>query len=123
MKLAFESHKISKDKFHPVDEHIIVTGMKFDERITRGGIILPDDDEKSSGIRPRWSQIYKLGPNYNGELKEGDWILVSHGRWTRGIKIEDEGGERTIRRVDPKDILLVSDTPMEDETFTTKMVV
>ncbi len=120
-KLAFEPHKISKEKFHAIGEHIIVSDMKFDERITHGGIILPQDDMKSQGIRPRWAKIYALGPDYKGELKLDDWILVSHGRWTRGINIEDESGERTIRRVDPNDILLASDTPMDDETWSDKV--
>ena len=38
-------------------------------------------------------------------------VCVAHGRWTRGIEIEDADGKRTIRRVDPDDILLVSDEP------------
>ena len=37
-------------------------------------------------------------------------------RWTRGLEIEDSEGEKTIRRVDNKDILMVSDEPMQDET-------
>jgi hypothetical protein len=47
--------------------------------------------------------------------------MVAHGRWTRGIDIEDENGPTTIRRIDPKDILLVSDIPMVDETQSTKV--
>lgn len=121
MKSSFEPHKIEKDKFHAIGEHIIVTGMKFVERITTGGIILPNDDMKSSGIRPRWCKIYALGPDYTGDLKVGDWILVSHGRWTRGIDIEDEDGKKSIRRVDPNDILLVSDEEMDDETMSDKV--
>jgi co-chaperonin GroES (HSP10) len=120
MKLAFEPHKITKDKFIPIDQHIIVTDMKFDERKTKGGIILLNDDKKSEGIRPRWARIYKLGPNYNGDLSEGQYILISHGRWTRGIEVEDEEGKKVLRRVDPNDILIVSDELMEDETISDK---
>lgn len=120
-KLAFEPHRIKREQFHAIGEHIIVTDMKFEERITRGGIIIPQDDMKSQGIRPRWARVYALGPDYNGEIKEGNWILVSHGRWTRGIDIEDETGERTIRRVDPNDILLLSEEQMNDETWSDKV--
>lgn len=120
-KLAFEPHRIKREQFHAIGEHIIVTDMKFEERITRGGIIIPQDDMKSQGIRPRWARVYALGPDYNGEIKEGNWILVSHGRWTRGIDIEDETGERTIRRVDPNDILLLSEEQMSDETWSDKV--
>lgn len=120
-KLAFEPHKIKRENFHAIGEHIIVTDMKFEERITRGGIIIPQDDMKSQGIRPRWARVYALGPDYKGEIKEGNWILVSHGRWTRGIDIADETGERTIRRVDPNDILLLSEEQMSDETWSDKV--
>lgn len=122
-KLAFEPHRIKRSQFHPIGEHIIVTDMKFEERISKGGIIILNDDMKSSGIRPRWARIYAIGPDYKGDLKEGQYILISHGRWTRGINIEDEDGERAIRRVDPNEILLVSDEPMADETWTDKVVV
>lgn len=120
-KLAFEPHRIKREQFHAIGEHIIVTDMKFEERITRGGIIIPQDDMKSQGIRPRWARVYALGPDYKGEIKEGNWILVSHGRWTRGIDIEDETGDRTIRRVDPNDILLLSEEQMSDETWSDKV--
>ena len=123
LKKAFEPHKFTKSQFKPIGEHIIVTDMKFEERISKGGIIIPNDDMKNSGIRPRWCKIYAIGPEYNGELKEGQYILVSHGRWTRGINVEDETGKKALRRVDPNDILLVSDEPMEDETWTDKVVV
>jgi co-chaperonin GroES (HSP10) len=117
-KLAFEPHKIPRDNFRPIGAHIIVSDMKFEHRITNGGILLPNDDMKSAGIRPRWAQIYAIGSEYDGgELVVGDWILISHGRWTRGIDIEDESGKKTLRRVDPNDILMVSDQYMPDETM------
>jgi len=45
--------------------------------------------------------------------------MVAHGRWTRGIDINDGSSDhkRTIRKIDPNDILLVSDSlerPMDD---------
>jgi hypothetical protein len=47
----------------------------------------------------------------------GQWVCVAHGRWTRGIEVEDETGKKTLRRVDPKDLLIVSDEQPQDETF------
>lgn len=117
-KPAYSPTKVSK--LQPLGETIIVSNMKFDVRLSSGGIILPNDDMKSSGIRPRWAKVYAVGPEQR-EIKVGDFILISHGRWTRGIKIEDQDGERTIRKVDPNDILLVSDEPMEDETMSDKV--
>ena len=118
MKLAFESHKFSKDNFKPIGKHIIVSDMEFDERITTGGIVLLSDNRKDHGIRPRWAQIYALGSEFqDDEIKVGKWICIAHGRWTRGIDVEDETGEKTLRRVDENDILLISDEPVYDLTI------
>ena len=118
MKLAFEPHKFKKEEFKPIGKHIIVSDMEFDERITTGGIVLLSDNRKDTGIRPRWAQIYALGSDFqDDEIKVGKWICISHGRWTRGIDVEDETGEKTLRRVDENDILLVSDEPVNDLTF------
>ena len=119
-KPAFSPTKVDSLRFFK--DHIIVSDMKFDERVTSGGIILMDDDKKSSGIRPRWAKIYGLGPEQNDpQLEIGKWILISHGRWTRGITVETPSGKQTLRKVDPNDILLVSDEPMEDETMSDKV--
>lgn len=115
MKLAFEAHKFNRDQFKPLGKHVIVTDMEFSERITHSGIIIPNDDKKSEGIRPRWAKVYAIGPEFESdEITIGSWILISHGRWTRGIDVEDETGKKTLRRVDTNDILLVSDEPIED---------
>ena len=122
MKLAFEPHKFSKDNFKPIGKHIIVSEMTFDERITHAGIIIPNDDMKSTGIRPRWAQVYALGSEFDDDdIKVGTWICISHGRWTRGIDVEDETGKHTLRRVDPNDILLISDEPVNDLTMSDKV--
>lgn len=89
---------------------VLVTEMNFRERVTSSGIILHADDGTTAGIRPRWGEIYRVGPDQR-DVQEGQWVCVAHGRWTRGIEIEDTDGKRTIRRVDPEDILLVSDEP------------
>ena len=115
-KLAFEAHRIQRQSLRPLNDSVIVADMVFDERITTGGIVLLNDNGKGTGIRPRWAQVYAVGPEQQ-DVKVGDWILVAHGRWTRGIDVEDESGKRTLRRVDPADILLQSEQPMQDETF------
>ena len=115
-KLAFEAHKIQRQSLRPLNDSVVVADMVFDERITTGGIVLLNDNGKGTGIRPRWAQVYAVGPEQQ-DVKVGDWILIAHGRWTRGIDIEDETGKHTLRRVDPNDILLQSDDPMQDETF------
>ena len=119
-KPAFSPTKVDSLRF--MYDNIIVSDMKFDERISKGGIVLLDDDKKSSGIRPRWAKIYGLGPDVKDpQLEIGKYILISHGRWTRGITVETPSGKVTLRKVDPNDILLVSDEPMEDETMSDKV--
>lgn len=115
---AFQAHRVNE--LRALKDSVIVTDMIFSERLTTGGILLLNDDTKLSGIRPRWCKIYAVGPEQE-HLKVGEYILVSHGRWTRGIKIEDDSGERTIRKVDIKDILMVSDEPVEDQTMSDKV--
>lgn len=117
-KAAFSPYKIKT--LHPLRDNIIVSDMTFDERISNGGIVILNDDMKSSGIRPRWAKVYAIGPDQK-DVKVGQYILISHGRWTRGIKIEDENGEHTIRKVDNNDVLMVSDEPVNDQTMSDKV--
>jgi co-chaperonin GroES (HSP10) len=116
MKMAFSAHRWNKEQFKPLHDSVIVGEMVFDERFTTGGIVLLNDNGKSTGIRPRWGKIYAIGPEQK-HVQVGQWICVAHGRWTRGFDIEDENGPQTLRKIDPKDILLISDELPQDETF------
>ena len=115
---AFSATKVSG--LTALHDSIIVSDMSFDERITHGGIVLPNDDMKSSGIRPRWGKVYAIGPEQK-DIQVGQYILIAHGRWTRGIKIDDGDGEKVIRKVDNKDMLLISDEPVNDSTLSDKV--
>lgn len=117
-KLAFAAHKVKALK--PLNDTIIVSDMHFDQRISNGGIILINDDMKSSGIRPRWAKVYAVGPEQK-DVQVGQYILISHGRWTRGVKIDDGTGEKVIRKVDNNEILLISDEPVNDQTLSDKV--
>lgn len=114
-KAAFAPHRVSKLKV--LRDNVLVSDMEFKGRQLSSGIILPSDNGKSAGIRPRWGQVYEVGPEQH-DVRPGQWICVAHGRWTRGLEIEDSTGPKTIRKVDPKDILLVSDEhPGSDDTI------
>lgn len=118
MKTAFAPHRFNKSQFKPLRDHVIVADMNFtNTRTLNSGIVLLQDNGKASGIRPRWGQVYAVGPDQT-DVVPGQWICVAHGRWTRGVEIEDETGVKTIRRIDHKDILLVSDDePGTDDTI------
>lgn len=109
IKAAFQPHQIRQQQLKPLHKDVIVTDMNFDVRISNGGIILPNDNGTGSGIRPRWGRVYAIGKDQQ-DVRVGQWICVAHGRWTRGVDIEDESGKRTIRKIDPDDILLISDS-------------
>lgn len=115
MKPAFSPTKIQQ--LRALNDSVIVRDMEFKGRQLSSGVILLSDNGKADGIRPRWAQVYAIGPEQK-DVKVGQWVCVAHGRWTRGLDVEDdENGALTIRRVDPKDILLVSDEhPGADDT-------
>jgi hypothetical protein len=122
MTAAFSPHQLKKLQIRALKKDVLVTDMSFDQRITQSGLILLNDNGTGLGIRPRWGQVYAVGSQQQ-DVTVGQWVLVAHGRWTRGIDIEDESGKRTIRKIDPKDILLISDaTEMpQDDTMSTAM--
>jgi co-chaperonin GroES (HSP10) len=97
----------------PLHDSIIVTDMDFNDRKLASGILLLGDDGKTDGIRPRWSKVYAIGPEQQ-DVKLGQWILVEHGRWSRGLKIVKNDEEFVIRRVDPEAIIFVSDEEPEN---------
>jgi len=100
-----------------IRDHILVTEMTFKERKLSSGIVLLNDDGKTSGIRPRWAKVYAVGPEQT-EIQVGQWIFVEHGRWSRGIEVEVDNEQLTLRRVDPKSIIFVSDQePDQDDTI------
>ena len=114
MTTAYNSVKIKN--FTALRDTIIVSDMNFNEKLSYGGIIIPNSDGKLEGIHPRWGEVYAVGPKQK-DVKVGQYVCVKHGRWTRGHEIEDSNGTRTIRRIDPADILLVSNEPIQDETL------
>jgi len=112
-KAMFEPHRITG--FRALHDNVVVTDMPFSERKLNSGIVLLNDNGTGSGIRPRWAEVYAVGPEQH-DVQVGQWICVAHGRWTRGVEVDD-GVLRTIRKVDIKDILLVSDEPVQDDTI------
>ena len=96
----------------PLKKRVLVSDMHFGETKTKGGIILTDDDGSESGIHPRWGKVYAIGDQQE-DVTVGQWVLVSHGRWSRGFKVKKEGVELEVRMIDENDILLVSDEEPE----------
>ena len=111
---SYDAKKIKS--FRALQNYVIVTDMNFKEKISYGGIIIPNSDGKLEGVHARWGKVYAVGPRQQ-DVRPGQYVLVKHGRWTRGTLIEDQEGEKTIRRIDDADILMVSDEPVQDESI------
>ena len=100
-------------KIRALHDDVLIQDMDFGEQITDGVIIVKSDDAKFHGIKPRWGQVYKVGPDQK-DVHPGQWILVEHGRWTRKIKIDDGDGAKEIQKVEVKSILAVADEKPND---------
>ena len=46
--------------------------------------------EQEEAFHPRWGRVYAKGPKMMTTTPVREWILVEHGRWTRGCKIITE---------------------------------
>ena len=54
----------------------------------------------------RWCKVCRKGPDNKDDYEVGDWIYVDHGRWTRGVILDERDVEIEVRLIDTKDILL-----------------
>jgi co-chaperonin GroES (HSP10) len=105
-------------KLIPIRDNVLVTDMEFGERKI-GMFVLPSDDGKSEGVRHRWGRVWAVGPKQQ-DVKVGEWILLEHGRWTRGVTVvEDDGTEIIIRRADINAILMVSEDKPDENYLNT----
>lgn len=100
-------------KIRALHDDVIVKDMDFGEQVTAAGIVIQSDDAKVHGIKPRWAQVYKVGPE-QADVVPGQWILIEHGRSTRKIKIDDGEGPKEIQKVEVKSILAVTDEKPND---------
>lgn len=109
------NYDVKHIKVRPLNKDVLVSDMDFGEVTLKSGIILRSDDGQAHGVKPRWAKVYKIGPEQQ-DVKEGQWILIEHGRWTRKIKIDDGTGVKEIQKVDIDAILAVSDdAPNSDD--------
>lgn len=84
---------------------VLVTDIDQGEQKTASGIIIQNDDGKTIGVHSRWAKVYSIGEDIT-DIKEGEWILVSHGRWSRTIDIDGV----KLNLVDyPKGVLCVAE--------------
>ena len=104
-------------KIKALPNRVLVSDLERGVRVV-AGILIPDDNGKSEGIRPRWGRVYSVGEGVT-EVKEGQWILIEHGRWTRSLTVKDDNGDELVLwGVEwPASTLMVSDTAPESAIF------
>ena len=100
-----------------IGNRVLVTDMYFGEQKTASGLIISNDDGKTRGVYPRWGKVYSKGPDNKDPYEKGDWILIEHGRWTRGMNVETPEGDIEMRMVETESILAWSDETPEDVAF------
>jgi co-chaperonin GroES (HSP10) len=80
----------------------------FGEKITHGGVIINERNGGEESIRPRWFKVTHVGPEQD-EVAVGDYVLVAHARWSRGIDIENTRREEDmVFLLDTDEILATS---------------
>ena len=107
-----------KGNLKPIGNRVLVSDMHFGEQKTKGGLIVLDDDGTSRGIYPRWGKVYAKGPKNKDDYAVGEWVLVEHGRWTRGCKIDNGNDEIMLRMIEAESILAYSQEKPEDVSMT-----
>lgn len=111
MNFAFSAKKVKGIK--ALSKDVLVIDMDMGEQKTAGGLIIQSDDGKAHGVKPRWAKVYRVGSEVDF-VKEGQWVLIEHGRWTRKIKIDDGESEKEFQKVETKSIIAVADQKPND---------
>lgn len=117
--MAVNYAKTIVGKLNPIKNRVIVSDMYFGEQKTASGLIIKDDNGSTRGIYPRWGKVVSKGPENHDDYQVGDWVLVEHGRWTRGFEIDENTGEgpKELRMVEAESILAYSDKKPDGVVF------
>jgi hypothetical protein len=105
---------VTQGKVRAVSNRVLVSDMYFGEQTTVSGIVLTTDDGKTRGIYPRWAKVHCKGPSNTDPYEVGPWILIEHGRWTRGFKVDEGNGELELRMIDADCVLAYADERPND---------
>ena len=103
-------------QIRPLRSRVLASSCELGARKTESGVLLLDDDGKEVGIRPRWFIVRAIGPEQK-DVVPGQYILVSHGRWTWAATVHDKVNDEfvdDIRMIDENDILAVTDERPKD---------
>jgi len=109
------SIKVYEGTLTPIHNRVLVTDMNFGEQKTAGGIIISSDDGQARGIHPRWGRVIAKGHENDDDYEVGDWILIEHGRWSRGINLQKSDGDKmVVHMVEAESVLGTAKEKPED---------
>jgi len=95
-------------KLRALNDKILCSEIQKGQQTLASGIIIMDDDAMGTGIRPRWMQVYAVGPDVSDDIVVGEWILVEHGRWSHGHILREGDSEFTLWQAEEESILCTS---------------
>lgn len=91
------------DHIECLPDTLYVEKIEYGERTLKNGFIIPTETMDYQGffVRPRWAKILYKADNVKN-VNVGDYILLSHGRWSSSIKCTIKGIQKTIWYISPK---------------------
>lgn len=108
MELEPHAWRVQGD-IRPLRDRVLVCDMEHGDQKLSSGLIIPDDNGTARGIKPRWGTVYAVGSEVT-LVSPGDRVLISHGRWTRGVQVmSPDGVTKVVRMVESDAIMLVQE--------------
>lgn len=91
------------DHIECLPDTLYVEKIEYGEKTLKNGFIIPAEtmDYLGNFVRPRWAKILYKADNIKN-VNVGDYILLSHGRWSSSIKCTIKGIQKTIWYISPK---------------------
>jgi len=92
-----------KDHIECLDDTLYIEKIEYGERTLKNGFIIPTEtmDHFGNFVRPRWAKVLYKADNIKN-VNVGDYILLSHGRWSTGINCVINGIKKTIWYISPQ---------------------
>lgn len=91
------------DHIECLPDTLYVEKIEYGEKTLKNGFVIPTEtmDYLGNFVRPRWAKILYKADNIKN-VNVGDYILLSHGRWSSSIKCTIKGVQKTIWYISPK---------------------
>jgi len=117
MSYSTSATRVTATSFRPYKGKVFVTDIERGDKLTKGGLIILDDNMTNRGIRARWARVWAVADDVQ-DIAVGDWVLVEHGRWTNRISMDLNGIETDVWRIDyPEAALIVSDVEPDSQSL------